>query len=121
MIMVESKANDVARHGGSSGGGSELYLPIAESAMGRTPHPLSRSILGCEGRLEGGAAAQHGASDVEKAVCDGSEGTAVAVTSGSQGSVFGAAGAVVLCGGTGPVVEGVCGDGVAGLPHHAAG
>src|SRR5260370_139595 len=37
MIMVESKANDVARHGDSLGGGSELYLPIADSAMGRRP------------------------------------------------------------------------------------
>src|SRR5258707_7026630 len=37
MIMVESKANDMARHGDSSGGGGELYLPIAESAMGRWP------------------------------------------------------------------------------------
>src|SRR5882757_7533311 len=43
MIVVESKANDVARHGDSSGGGGELYLPIAESAMERWPGGVGRT------------------------------------------------------------------------------
>src|SRR5260370_11910953 len=86
---------------------SIMLSPQPPHAVGRTPHPLSRVILDGEGWFECGAAFEHGAGDVEKAVGDGSEGSAVAVTSGSQGCILGAAGAVVLGGGSGPVVCGV--------------
>src|SRR5258708_12187744 len=82
-------------------------LPTSPTSWGRTPHPLSRVILDGEGWFECGAAFEHGAGDVEKAVGDGSEGSAVAVTSGSQGCILGAAGAVRLGGDRGPVVDGV--------------
>src|SRR5260370_298582 len=68
------------------------FIPPHE--VGRTPHPLSRVILDGEGWFECGAAFEHGAGDVEKAVGDGSEGSAVAVTSGSPGCILAAGRAV---------------------------
>src|SRR5260370_2678648 len=94
-------------------GRDEVFLPTL--CVGRTPHPLSRVILDGEGWFECGAAFEHGAGDVEKAVGDGSEGSAVAVTSGSQGCILGAAGAVVLGGDTGPVVDGGCEAAITGM------
>jgi hypothetical protein len=46
-----------------------------------------------------------GAGDVEEAVCDGSQGPTVAVSTAAQGGVFGSASGVALHSDAGPVVD----------------
>jgi hypothetical protein len=82
---------------------------------GGTPHRSARDIFGRRGRVEGSAGFQHGAGDVEEAVCDGSQGSAVAVASTSQGGVFRSAFGVALNSDAGPVVHGVGEAVMAGL------
>ena len=88
----------------------------------RTPHRLSSGLFGGDGGIEGGAGFEHGAGNVEQAVGDRSEGAGVAVTSASQGGVFGAACWVVLNGSACPMVHGVGQAAVAGVSpdDHAA-
>ncbi len=74
---------------------------------GRTPHRLSRAFFGREGGVESGPGFQHGAGDIEKAVGDRSQGSAMAVTSASEGGIFRAASGVMLNRDARPVVHGV--------------
>lgn len=83
--------------------------------MGGTPHPLARGFLGGQGRVEGGTGFQHGAGDVEEAVGNRPQGTAVTVTATSERGVFGPACDVMLHGDARPVIHGVGEPVVAGL------
>ena len=67
------------------------------------------------GGIEGGSGFEHGAGDVEEAVGDRSQGAAMAVTSASEGGVFGAASGIVLNGDARPMVHGVGEPVMAGL------
>ena len=64
------------------------------------PTVLARGILSIEGRVEQGAIFQHGAGDIEQAVGDRSEGTAMAVTPAAQRGVLGLACRIKLNGDT---------------------
>ena len=74
---------------------------------GGTPHRLSRTFFGREGGVESGPGFQHGAGDIEKAGGDRSQGSAMAVTSASEGGIFPAASGVMLNSDARPVVHGV--------------
>jgi hypothetical protein len=67
-----------------------------------------------QGRIEQGACLEHGASDAKKTIRDRAEGTAVTVTSLTQGGVFEAATPIMLNGNSRPVVDRVRQAGMAG-------
>ena len=82
----------------------------------RTPHLLASGIFGFQRGVEEGAGFQHGADDGEQAICNGSQGAAMAVTPAAQVIVFCPAFRIALNGGEGPMVHGGSEPVIAGLP-----
>jgi hypothetical protein len=80
-----------------------------------TPHRLSRGFLAWLGGVEGRAGFEHGAGDVEEAVSDRSQGSAMAMTAAAELGVFGAGTGIALHGHARPMVAGVGEAGAARL------
>src|SRR5208282_3315229 len=97
---------------------SGMKILAIKMPTGGTPHRLSRAFFGRGGGVESGPGLQHGAGDIEKAVGDRSQGSAMAVTSASEGGIFRAASGVALNCDARPMVHGVGESVMASLSSH---